>query len=272
MIGAQCSIKINSKTAVTSQSLILTMIRLGLYTPTSPQRTERACRPPIQSISNARLLSLFRRRRSQSVQADLYSSLDIKKTLTMRRDFTVATALFLVLVLQLVCLDRSAFAFGFQAVAPFASTTTGRHYQYHHHGRHAAFDQNSNNLVSPFQIAYTTNLHRRSTRLFMSERSEHSDLKASTVAGHHPHDNANGPRHLIQSWQSASNNVLQGVMSRIRSNMKVDEITLWRCAAVMFVTSLAIFHTRIDAGLVTLWEYLTTSTSLCARWFRHDRT
>lgn len=89
-----------------------------------------------------------------------------------------------------------------------------------------------------------------------------TELQASTVAGGDHHGN------ILQQWAS---NVSQ-TLSRLSWNIRHDEITQWRCAALAFVASIAIFHQRIDLALVKLWNYLSISNGLWARAFRHDRT
>ena len=109
--------------------------------------------------------------------------------------------------------------------------------------------------------------------LRMSMRSNDSELKASTVFNplddniHEPESlSRNGRR--FQLWKSNTRSFLRKLLHNIRS----DEVTQWRCAALLFVSSLVFFHNPIDNALAKLWTYLTTSSGLWARWFRHDRT
>lgn len=89
-----------------------------------------------------------------------------------------------------------------------------------------------------------------------------TELQASSVAsgGH-----SGG---IFQQWLSS----LSSVASKLARNIRRDEVTQWRCAAILFVASIAIFNQRIDVGLEKLWKYLSTSSGLWARMFRHDRT
>jgi hypothetical protein len=117
--------------------------------------------------------------------------------------------------------------------------------------------------TSTINQKYKKEWQRRSSTSSYSSSS--SELKASTAAGtgaHGEHQN----RPLIASrLHSLTSRLIRSVRGRI------NEITLWRCAAMAFVTSLVIFHPQIDAGLVRLWTYLTTSSGIWATWFRHDR-
>ncbi|KAL3904246.1 MAG: hypothetical protein SGARI_005007, partial [Bacillariaceae sp.] len=87
-----------------------------------------------------------------------------------------------------------------------------------------------------------------------------TELQASTVAG------GDDRRNILQQWSSGVSSVLQ----KLAWNIRHDEITQWRCAALAFVASIAIFHQRIDLALVKLWNYLSTSNGWWARAFRHD--
>jgi hypothetical protein len=89
-----------------------------------------------------------------------------------------------------------------------------------------------------------------------------TELQASTViSGDHR-------RNILQQWWVSD---LSHTLSKLSWNLRRDEITQWRCAALIFVTSIAIFHQRIDLALVKLWDYLSASNGLWARAFRHDR-
>jgi hypothetical protein len=105
----------------------------------------------------------------------------------------------------------------------------------------------------------------------MSTRSNDSELKASTVIHSQVLDDPQGrSRRRIDQWGAAAAK-MRSVATKLMHNLRTDEVTQWRCAAVLFVSSLFVLHSRIDVGLAKLWTYLTTSSGLWARWFRHDR-
>ncbi|KAG7344360.1 fatty acid hydroxylase superfamily protein [Nitzschia inconspicua] len=96
----------------------------------------------------------------------------------------------------------------------------------------------------------------------MSTRSNDSELKASTVIHSMDDNQGQHQRRILKQWVA--------IVTKVWHNIRTDEVTQWRCAAILFVSSLAIFHSHIDVGLAKLWTYLTTSSGLWARWFRHD--
>jgi hypothetical protein len=132
----------------------------------------------------------------------------------------------------------------------------------------------------PFQY-YPSSASSTNTALWMKDRhhqqqrrrfndktnSRNNGLQASTVVG-----NNNGGDGGMPALISSSVEKIKVLATKFIHNIKNDEVTQWRCAALVFVSSLCIFHQRIDFLLVKLWTYLTTSSHCWATWFRHDRT
>lgn len=50
----------------------------------------------------------------------------------------------------------------------------------------------------------------------------------------------------------------------------MNEVSMWRVAAVTFLSFIVLFQPFLDANLVNLWTFLQTSPALVARMFRHD--
>ena len=59
----------------------------------------------------------------------------------------------------------------------------------------------------------------------------------------------------------------QNLMAKIKGT---SEVTMWRIAAGIFLSSLVIFNSSIDAGLIQFWAWLQNSSSMLPRMFRHD--
>jgi hypothetical protein len=116
-----------------------------------------------------------------------------------------------------------------------------------------------------------------SSRFKLLTRSRDTGLNAATVispfsddTGNNNSKNNNNNRQqlLLSMWV----NTIRSSMVQLLHNIRKDEVTQWRCAALLFVSSVVMFRGRIDVGLAKLWTYLTTSsTGVWAKWFRHDR-
>mmetsp|Transcript_36566 Transcript_36566/g.53682 ORF Transcript_36566/g.53682 Transcript_36566/m.53682 type:complete len:437 (+) Transcript_36566:59-1369(+) len=75
-----------------------------------------------------------------------------------------------------------------------------------------------------------------------------------------PMNNNNGPRQKLR-------NLLKATTKKVQNS---NEVSKWRAAALVFLSSICIFRPQIDTGLVNLWEFLQHGTSLLPRMFRHD--
>jgi sterol desaturase/sphingolipid hydroxylase (fatty acid hydroxylase superfamily) len=87
-----------------------------------------------------------------------------------------------------------------------------------------------------------------------------TSLVLSTVPWQFPSQQGGGRKQQLQSF-------VRGIKDRL---YRLDEVTLWRGAALTFIASAVTFRHAIDVQLLRLWTHLTTSTSLAARIFRSD--
>jgi hypothetical protein len=65
----------------------------------------------------------------------------------------------------------------------------------------------------------------------------------------------------VEEWAAST-------ISNLRKH--VDEVSVWRVAAVTFLSCIFLFRSSLDASLIRLWSYLQHSPGLIARAFRHD--
>jgi sterol desaturase/sphingolipid hydroxylase (fatty acid hydroxylase superfamily) len=88
---------------------------------------------------------------------------------------------------------------------------------------------------------------------------KYSRLQASSF----PVEYRRGHRAVFSGVKSA----VESVAVRARA---INEASVWRTMACIFVSSLILFRNLYDVGLVRLWEYLQNSSALLPRMFRHD--
>lgn len=80
---------------------------------------------------------------------------------------------------------------------------------------------------------------------------------------------------LVSSFQNDDRSnrtfrIQESLRNAIAKVSATDEVSKWRAAATVFLSSIVMFRPFLDHQLANLWSYLTTSPSFIAAAFRHD--
>jgi sterol desaturase/sphingolipid hydroxylase (fatty acid hydroxylase superfamily) len=107
----------------------------------------------------------------------------------------------------------------------------------------------------------------KSLTRFYDERYHRLSTERSVASMWNP-DNSYGSRQPLR-LPSVGKSVRESVKALVES-FRNNEVTRWRCAAVLLITVVSVMRPVLDQKLASLWTFLMTSSHMAARIFRTD--
>lgn len=115
------------------------------------------------------------------------------------------------------------------------------------HVRHSSFQRNLSMSTSPGK----KNLRSRLAAF------KHSKRKSSSIAS-------------SASMDFNAKPSMKRILLNFVQKIQMNEVTMWRIAATLFISSIFTFSSALDVQMVNLWSWLQNGNALLPRLFRHD--